>query len=349
MTAVDAREWRTLAASALVPAPGASPAWAEPVLKHFSARKLTLARNISGAPTGVALIERRLFPWPLRQSLGTPLSFQGVPLLAREDASDALRELVGKGPLLLRGIPADGPFWDIVKISGLKAGVVNTWQRAALKAEDDFERWFETNFERKRRKEFRRLMARLGEVGRLETLAWTPGEAIDPWAEEFLALEAKGWKGKRGTALASNPATAASLREVLRNLSEEGSLRFWKLSLDGHAVAMLFATVMGGTAWLGKIAHDETYAKYSPGVLMILAATQALMADPAVNLADSCAQPGHPMIDHLWRDRVRMADVLLAPAGFPAFGALAAAERARANARRVARGLYVKVLGRKSS
>ena len=28
--------------------------------------------------------------------------------------------------------------------------------------------------------------------------------------------------------------------------------------------------------------------------------------------ADSCATPDHPMIDHLWRDRLAMADLMIA-------------------------------------
>jgi hypothetical protein len=347
--AIDEAEWRGLAANAFLPAPNASPAWAAPVPRLFPAQHLTLAKTSGGALAGVALVQWRTLPWPLRRSTVTPLTFHGLPLLTRDNAGAALRDLVGGSPLLLRGVPADGPFWDSLRDSGLKAGVVASWRRAALTVEGDFARWFDGNFERKRRKEYRRLRARLGEMGKLESLAWQSEEPIDQWTDEFLALEAKGWKGQRGTALVADPAAAATLREALRSLSRDGALRFWKLALDGRPIAMLFATVMGGTAWLGKIAHDESFAKYSPGALIILDATEALMADPAVALADSCAQPNHPMIDNIWRERLAMADVLLAPRRFPAFAALLAAERARAGTRGTLRKTYNLVLGRKMS
>jgi hypothetical protein len=346
---IDEAEWRGLAANAFLPAPNASPAWAAPVPRLFPAQRLALAKTAGGALAAVALVQWRLLPWPLRRSTVTPLTFHGLPLLNRDNAGAALRGLVGGSPLLLRGVPADGPFWDSLRDSGLQAGIVASWQRAALTVEGEFERWFEGNFERKRRKEYRRLRARLSEMGKLEAMAWHPDDPVDPWTDEFLALEARGWKGRRGTALAADPAAAATLREALGSLGRDGALRFWKLSLDGQSIAMLFATVMGGTAWLGKIAHDETFAKYSPGVLIILDATQALMADPAVSLADSCAQPNHPMIDNVWRERLAMADVLLAPRRFPAFSALLAAERARGQARDAARKLFNLVLGRKIS
>jgi hypothetical protein len=35
------------------------------------------------------------------------------------------------------------------------------------------------------------------------------------------------------------------------------------------------------------------------------------MADPALTYADSCATAGHPMIDHLWRGRLTLADQLI--------------------------------------
>ena len=40
----------------------------------------------------------------------------------------------------------------------------------------DHAAWFETNFERKRRKEYRRWRSRLGEMGKLESLSWKRGE-----------------------------------------------------------------------------------------------------------------------------------------------------------------------------
>ena len=80
---------------------------------------------------------------------------------------------------------------------------------------------------------------------------------------------------------------------------------------------MLFAMVTGTTAFLGKIAHDEAFDRYSPGVLLILEATRTLLARTDITSADSCAVPGHPMIDNIWRDRVPLADMLIAAPGTP--------------------------------
>jgi hypothetical protein len=220
--------------------------------------------------------------------------------------------------------------------------LLEPFERAALATGPDYDEWFNANFARKRRKEFRRLAARLAETGKVETAVKLPGEPLSRWVEDFLTLESAGWKGRRGTALACSSDSSRFLAESLDRLDELGELLFWRLALDGRPIAMLFAMVTGGTAFLGKIAHDEAYARYSPGVLLTLEATRTLLVRPGLALADSCAVPGHPMIDNIRRDRVPLADMLIAAPGTPPplFAAIAAAERIRRPLRATAKSLY---------
>ena len=67
------------------------------------------------------------------------------------------------------------------------------------------------------------------------------------------------------------------------------------------------------TAWCWKIAYDERRARFSPGVQLILDATERLLGDPCIERVDSCATPDHPMIDHVWRERLMLADRLMCP------------------------------------
>jgi hypothetical protein len=69
----------------------------------------------------------------------------------------------------------------------------------------------------------------------------------------------------------------------------------------------------GDAAWFWKIAHDETLARSSPGVQIALEVTETLLEDASVARADSCATPDHSMIDRLWRERLALADFLIAP------------------------------------
>lgn len=278
----------------------------------------------------------------------TPLFFAGVPLVGTSEALSALLKDIAH----LRQIPASGPFWDMLQAEAARTGadihVLRRWERAALEVSGSFEAWFEKSYDRKRRKEYRRLKARLGETGRLESIALEPGADPSQWTDDILALEARGWKGKRGTAMAGNPKVAAALKTALNQLARDHALRFWKLALDGKPIAMMFALVHQGQAWLGKIAYDEAYAKYSPGVLLVLDATENIFAEGTIRLVDSCAIPGHPMIDHVWRDRLAMADVMAGPRGVR-LGALVALERLKLTAREALRDLYYTIRRRRRS
>ena len=57
----------------------------------------------------------------------------------------------------------------------------------------------------------------------------------------------------------------------------------------------------------------RTFARSSPGVQLALDLTEALLAEPDIARADSCATADHPMIDHLWRERLALTDLLIAP------------------------------------
>jgi hypothetical protein len=55
-----------------------------------------------------------------------------------------------------------------------------------------------------------------------------------------------------------------------------------------------------------KTAFDEAYARFSPGVLL-QCENLALLERPGIAWTDSCAAADHPMIDHIWRERLAIA------------------------------------------
>jgi hypothetical protein len=157
--------------------------------------------------------------------------------------------------------------------------------------------------------------------------------------EAFLALEASGWKGRASTALASRPASAAFAREAL--LAADCDVRFDELTFAGAPIAMNLNLRDRGALFSIKSAYDEAHAKRSPGVVLDGALTEAILADPDLDLADSCALPGHPL-DGLWLDRRSIAriaiDVARRPSSLGFRGRLAVAGfdiAARAAAKRL--------------
>ena len=90
----------------------------------------------------------------------------------------------------------------------------------------------------------------------------------------------------------------------------------------------------GTTAWCWKVAYDETFARCSPGFQLLVDVTERLLGDEAIARADSCATPDHPMIDHIWRERLVLADrlVQIGPGGSAGFALARTLEAARRSA-----------------
>jgi hypothetical protein len=289
-------------------------------------------------------------------SASSDLAFEGTPLLNREGAPETIARFIGLQdgrPILFSTVPVEGEFFAALTSAAREIRapirIVREWRRAALVPQGGYDHWLERSIEGKRRYKYRRLRSRLGELGKLESRSFGSGEPLDTWTEQFLSLEAKGWKGRRGTAVACRPASALALKAVFRDLAQEGALRFWALSIDSRPIAMMFATVSGAKGWIGKMTYDETFAKFSPGVLLTLDATKSLFTERGLALVDSCATPGHPMIEQIWRERIAMADVLVGCPGASQVGfeTMVRAERLRGSVREGAKSLYHRLKGRR--
>jgi CelD/BcsL family acetyltransferase involved in cellulose biosynthesis len=268
----------------------------------------------TGLPRLSAILRKR--QWPTPHYEGIPLSLTSTDLPSAgmaPSAIDILNFLEGlEAPVLLRNLPTDHPVTQALLATTTQVKVLHQWQRAGLLLNGSFENWLQNNFDQKRRKELKRLRARLSEQGKLESISFQAGDHLAPFIDAFLQLEAQGWKGKRGTAIANDPAIAATLKAGLHAMHAGNRLKFWQINFDDAPIASLFALVDDGEVTLGKIAYAEAYSKYSPGVLIILDATQELLTSGIHVRADSNALPDHPMIDRLWRDRITCQDMLLA-------------------------------------
>lgn len=139
------------------------------------------------------------------------------------------------------------------------------------------------------RKKLRQHRRRLGEKGRLEVTVARSVPDVRRAFETFLALESQGWKGRRGTAMACCPEDPVFALDLVAALARTGDACIYALELDGRPVSMQVVLRAGPAAFTWKTAYDETLADFSPGVLLFEDCTKALLADPSVVFADSCA------------------------------------------------------------
>lgn len=255
-----------------------------------------------------------------------PNGFLGVPLVARGHERGFWQALLGWADeahgaglfLHLPEVPLGGPLVRaldaVLAQQRRKAGIVHRAERALLAAGQSPEAYFAASLSGKKRKELRRQQARLAELGQVAFERRTDAAGLEEWMDAFLALEAAGWKGRAGSALASAEATAKLFREALSGAAAHGRLERLALLLDGRPIAMLATFVAPPAAFSFKTAFDEDYARFSPGVL--LQCENLLVLDRAdIAWSDSCAAEGHPMIDHIWRERRAIGRLSIAIGG----------------------------------
>ncbi|MGH7004651.1 MAG: GNAT family N-acetyltransferase, partial [Alphaproteobacteria bacterium] len=160
-------------------------------------------------------------------------------------------------------------------------------------------------------KDYRRLWRRLSEKGTLTHVVSRSEEDIRHKLEDFLALEASGWKGKRGSAMAVDRFRAAFAREAVNNLARRDLARIHTLELDGKVIAVLIVFVEAGEAWTWKTAYDETLSAFSPGVLLMIEVLKNHLDDPNIDRTDSCAVPDHPVVSRLFQERETIGTLVI--------------------------------------
>ena len=153
------------------------------------------------------------------------------------------------------------------------------------------------------RRRLRRKERRLSERGRVEHLALESEEEAGRWIEEFLRLEASGWKGSGGTALAHSAACRRYFEEVAKSASRRGRLLMLGIDFEGRPIARRCAFVAGEGAFAFKTAYDEEFAGYSPGAMLELDSIRQLDALPDLRWMDSCAAPDNLLINRVSNDR----------------------------------------------
>ena len=90
-------------------------------------------------------------------------------------------------------------------------------------------------------------------------------ERLDVLLREAFELEAKGWKGARGTAIRSSAETRRFYTEVAAVAADRGWLRLHFLRLDGQSVAFTISLEYDRVQYLLKSGYDPDFARFAPG------------------------------------------------------------------------------------
>jgi hypothetical protein len=330
LTGVSLDGWRGLSARAVEPNGYYLPDWELAVNASAPGRIGAAALCAFGDPSRaspligllpvISLWRAYKIPLPALVS-AHPYGTLCTPQLDRDRAEDAAAGLIdearrtGAHALLLREISLDGPVvkavGDVVRRDGLRPRVLQSHQRACLDATRDANELLREALGTKKLKELRRQRHRLAEHGAVTfEVARSPAD-VGAALEIFLLLEARGWKGQRGTALVQNTGDAAFIRRATVALAEGGQCEVITLRTGATPVAAGIVLRHQDRAFFFKIGVDERFAKFSPGVQLTLELTRHLCDDPAITSVDSTAAADHPMINPIWRGRFGIADLLI--------------------------------------
>lgn len=201
-------------------------------------------------------------------------------LWADEPALQSLAERLAHQPLglLLQRVPADSPSIAALRRAWRGRGLLRVREVVGTPTLALDPSWVlaQDKFNARRRADFRRAERHADRLGGLsfEIHERVSEQQLDRLLDEAYAVEACSWKGDSGHALRHDPVRGAFFRRYAHTAMRAGMLRLALMRVGGVAVAMQIAVVWQERFWLLKIGYDPTYAKCSPGQLLMLHTVQ---------------------------------------------------------------------------
>jgi CelD/BcsL family acetyltransferase involved in cellulose biosynthesis len=249
--------------------------WSREAAEVFAGDRLRVfAVERDGRAGALAPLVARGAALPRLEALGSQET--GEPFVAIHEDRAALRELIAALVRAGTTIYAERVFADSALLAELRAAC-GTRALAIIRPAPGCPRilldatWraperHPTVFRRADLRRKQRYAERLGAVT-FEVAAPTP-DRLEPLLDEAFRVEAAGWKGEAGSALARNPRLGAFYRKYARAAFARGILRLFFMRIDGRAVATVLAVECAGSLWTLKIGYDEAFRRCSPGALL---------------------------------------------------------------------------------
>jgi hypothetical protein len=281
----------------------------------------------------------------------TDYTFSCTPLLdctRSADAAAALVDLLGtihQGewviPVVNRQGAACRALIEALEKDGRPWQFSNVFERAMLDYAGPFEDHMQTHLSSKRRRDLARNRRRLEEIGTVAHEVYRFGEGLDHAIQAFLKIEASGWKGKRGTALACRAATRQFARDAFTGDAANSICRADTLTLNGTPIAVSLVVFAGSTGFTVKCTYDESYRSYSAGLLLEIEVIRSFLTERWASRIDGATNGAH-VIDSLWPGRIEVGDLMFSLASRRAqwrLSALAQVEHAKQALKTAAKAL----------
>ena len=254
--------------------------------------------------------------------LGTPLIHKDVPVQAWSEALHYLHHGAERANYVeLQTLHAGGSCYqalvDAINRQRCTTFLVDQHTRAELVPDPHgATRYQDTRISSSARKQFRAQRRRLAELGSIEIDTIGDGDDLAVFLEQFMTLEASGWKGDEGTAIRCSRHDTDFFRRICLAAHRKARLHGMALRLGNRPLAMRIAFAGGDGQFIFKIAYDQAFAKFSPGALLELehiARVHELNEHGREQWVDSCTAPESLLFNRLWGERRLIHSLIIAP------------------------------------
>ena len=255
---------------------------------------------------------------PAAKAWCTKYTFSCMPLLDKTRQAQVAEVLldvlqsVSHGEWVIPTVNTQGTACRLITAAldrkGYPWAFLGKFDRAALDADSTFDQYINNHISTKRRKDLARNRRRLEQLGTVKHEAHHFGDGLDRAINAFLEIEASGWKGKRGTALACDEASKLFALNAFTGEANDSICRADVLTLNDQPIAVSLMALAGQTGFTVKCCYDETYRNCSAGLLLELEVIRSFLSGKWINRLDSATAGAH-VIDDLWSGRIEVADL----------------------------------------
>ena len=282
-------DWTTLCEEGASNEPFFRPEWFAAFVKNFEAKVILLTVRREGKL-------RAVLPLMLRKGMlhGVPVRklqavfnlqtqrfdlIHGADETERGEVIKAVWQEIKKQPkwniVEMRLVKKDSWLNDLLTLAASENHQTGIWQMdgapfVTLPKGKDKEKLIDEHFKGLKkhfRQELKRRLRRLKELGRVEFVL-TRGYRTE-LMQKYFELEAQSWKGESGTAVLCDKNAVGLHDDFARTVAAQDALLIYELKLDGKVIAMSINIVYEQRTVFWKTSFDKTYARFSPGNLVI--------------------------------------------------------------------------------
>jgi CelD/BcsL family acetyltransferase involved in cellulose biosynthesis len=127
-------------------------------------------------------------------------------------------------------------------------------------------------------------------------------ESLSSAFDEFVGVEASGWKGRTGTAIRADRRLMGFYRSLIDGFMPIGGVRINLLRVDGQCIAGQFCLKVDRSLYSLKIGYREDFSRLSPGNMLLEHVLKREFATGDVDAVDLIT--GAPWQRH-WRPQTR--------------------------------------------